>query len=67
MSRYVFFACYVFFVSVSFLIVMYVPLCVILLVCVLFVGECVLDKCHWDIGALFDYPNWGFSVLFPQL
>jgi hypothetical protein len=29
--------------------------------------ECVLDNCHQDIGALFDYPNWGFSVLFPQL
>jgi hypothetical protein len=27
----------------------------------------LLDYCHRDIGALFDYPNWGFSVLFPQL
>jgi hypothetical protein len=36
---------------------MYVPLCVIVLFCVLFVGKRVLDKCHRDIGALFDYPN----------
>jgi hypothetical protein len=49
--------CYVFFVSLSILIVMYVPFCVIVLFCVLFVCECVLDKCHRDIGALFDYPN----------
>jgi hypothetical protein len=25
------------------------------------------NYCHQDIGALFDYPNLGFSVLFPQL
>jgi hypothetical protein len=37
--------------------------CVVLwIVCV-----CVLDYCQRDIGALFDYPNWGFSLLFPQL
>jgi hypothetical protein len=36
---------------------MYVPFCVIVLFCVLFVCECVLDNCHRDIGALFDYPN----------
>jgi hypothetical protein len=46
---------------------MYVPFCVTVLFCVLFVCECVLDNCHRDIEALFDYPNWGFSVLFPQL
>jgi hypothetical protein len=32
--------------------------------CVLFVCKCVLDYCHRDIGALFDYPNWCFSLLF---
>jgi uncharacterized protein (DUF608 family) len=37
--------------------VIYVPLCVIVLFCVLFVCGCVLDNCHRDIGALFDYPN----------
>jgi hypothetical protein len=42
-------------------------LCLIVLFCVLFVCKCVLDYCHRDIGALFDYPNWGFSSLFPQL
>jgi hypothetical protein len=26
--------------------------------------KCVLDYCHRDIGALSDYPNWGFYVLF---
>jgi hypothetical protein len=41
---------YVFFVSLSILIVMYVPFCVIVLFC-------VLDNCHRDIGALLDYPN----------
>jgi hypothetical protein len=61
------FLCYVFFVTLSSLIVMYVPFCVIVLFCVLFVRECVLDKCHRDIGALFDYPNCGFSVFFPHL
>jgi hypothetical protein len=49
--------CYAFFVSLSILIVMYVPFCVTVLFCVLFVCECVLDYCHRDIGALFDYPN----------
>jgi hypothetical protein len=72
------YCCYVFyyydmgFFSLSILIVMYVPLCVlvfslIVLLCVLFVCECVLDNCHRDIGALAAYPNRGFSVLFPQL
>jgi hypothetical protein len=49
-----------FFVSLSILIVMYVPLCVFCLVvffCVLFVCKCVLDYCHRDTGARFDYPN----------
>jgi hypothetical protein len=48
--------------------------CLIVLLCVLFVSKCVLfvlkcvlDYCHRNIGALFDYPNWGFSVLLPQL
>jgi hypothetical protein len=42
---------------------MYVLFCVDVLFCVpsvfsvLFVCECVLDNCHRDIGALFDYPN----------
>jgi hypothetical protein len=52
--------CYVFFVSLSILIVMHVPFCVLCLVVllyVLFVCECVLDNCHRDIGALFDYRN----------
>jgi hypothetical protein len=31
------------------------------------VGSIILDDGHRDIGALFDYPNGGFSVLFPQL
>jgi hypothetical protein len=50
---------YVFFVSLSILIVMYVPFCVFCLIvfCVLFVCECVLDNCHRDIGTLFDYPK----------
>jgi hypothetical protein len=30
---------------------------VIVLFCVLFVFECVLENCHRDIGVLFDYPN----------
>jgi hypothetical protein len=46
---------------------MYVPFYVIVFFCLLFVCECVLDNCHRDIGALFDCPNLGFSVLFPQL
>jgi hypothetical protein len=67
-----YFYCYVmcYFVSLSILIVMYVPFCVfclIVLFCVLFVYQCALDYYHRGIGALFDYPNWGFSVLFPQL
>jgi dolichyl-phosphate-mannose--protein O-mannosyl transferase len=49
--------CYVFFVSLSILIVMYVPFCVIVLFCVPFVCECVLDNCHRNIAAIFDYPN----------
>jgi hypothetical protein len=49
------------------LIVMYVPFCVIVLFFVRFVCDCVLDNCYRDIGALFDYPNGGFSVPFPQL
>jgi hypothetical protein len=46
------------FVSLSILI-MYVPFCVFSLIVffVLFVCKCVLDYCHWDIGALFNYPN----------
>jgi hypothetical protein len=47
-------------VSLRILIVMYVPFCVFcltVLFCVLFVCKCVLDYCHRDIGALFDYPN----------
>jgi hypothetical protein len=60
--------CYVFFyycvmcsfVSLSNLIVMCVfVLCILshCVVCVLLVCKCVLDYCHRDIGALFDYPN----------
>jgi hypothetical protein len=52
-----FLLCYVFFVSLSILTVMYVPFCVIVLFCVLFVCECVLENYHRDIGALFDDPN----------
>jgi hypothetical protein len=62
--------CYVFFVSLSILIVMYVPFCVfclIVLLCVLFVCEFVLDNCHRDIGALFGYPNWGFFRAFSSV
>jgi hypothetical protein len=43
---------------------MYVPFSVF---CVLFVCKCVLYCCHRDIGALFDDPEWGSSVLFPHL
>jgi hypothetical protein len=80
---YIFIVCYVFllllyifyhYVTCSFvslcIIIMYIPFCVFcstVLFCVLFVCKCVLYCCHRDIGALFDYPNWGFSVLFPQL
>jgi hypothetical protein len=52
--------CYVLFVSLSIFIVMYVTFCVfrlIVLLCVLFVCECLRDNCHRDIGALFDYSN----------
>jgi hypothetical protein len=49
--------CCVLCVSLSNLIVMYVPFCLIVLFYVLFVCECELDYCHRDIGALFDYPN----------
>jgi hypothetical protein len=44
-------------VTIFFYIVMYVPFCVTVLFCVLFVCECVLENCHRDIGALSDYPN----------
>jgi hypothetical protein len=49
-------------VSLSILVVMYmyVPFCAFcltVLFCVLFVCKCVLDYCHRDIGAFFDYPN----------
>jgi hypothetical protein len=46
-----------FFTGDCILIVMYVPFCVTVLFCVLFVCECVLDNCHRVIGTLFDYPN----------
>jgi hypothetical protein len=49
--------CYVFFVSLNIPVVMYVPFCVNVLFFVLFVCECVLDNCHQDVGALFDYSN----------
>jgi hypothetical protein len=49
--------CYVLFVSLSILIVMYVQFFVIVLFFVPFMCECVLDNCHRDIGALFDYHN----------
>jgi hypothetical protein len=55
-----FLLCYVLFVSLSIDIVMYVPFCVIVLFCVLFGCECVLDNCHRGIVALFDY-----SEVFP--
>jgi hypothetical protein len=58
------------FIRLSILIGMYVTFCVfclIVLFCVLFVCKCVLYYFHQDIGALFDYPNWGFSMRFPQL
>jgi hypothetical protein len=47
------------FVSLSVLIVMYVPFCVVCLIVfyLLFVSKCVLDYCHRDIGALFDFTN----------
>jgi hypothetical protein len=31
---------------------------------VYFLCTCVLYCCHRDIGALFDYPNWGFPCFF---
>jgi hypothetical protein len=49
------------------LIVMYVPCCVFpfnVLLCVLFVCKCVLDYCHPDIGALFDYLTEVFPCFF---
>jgi hypothetical protein len=49
--------CFVIFIIMLCVIVMYVPFCVIVLICVLFLCEYVLDNCHRDIGALFDYPN----------
>jgi hypothetical protein len=52
------------FVSLSILIVMYVPFCVlnlIVLFCELFVCKCVMDYCHRDIGTPFDYPNWSIT------
>jgi hypothetical protein len=52
---------YILYHFICILIVMYV------LFCVLFVCKCAQDYCHRDIGALFNYPNRGFSVNFPQL
>jgi hypothetical protein len=37
--------------------VLFCVFCLIVLFCVLFVCKYVLDYCHRDIGALFDYPN----------
>jgi hypothetical protein len=65
MYFYYYVTCY--FVSLIIFIVIYVPFrvfCLIVLLCVLFVCKCVLDCCHRDIGALFDYSNWGLFVLF---
>jgi hypothetical protein len=42
------------FVSLSILIVMYAQFCVL---CVLFVFKFVLNYCHRDFEAFFDYPN----------
>jgi hypothetical protein len=44
------------FVSLCILIVTYVPFCLIVLFCVLFVCECVLYYCHRDIGGTFRLP-----------
>jgi hypothetical protein len=58
------------FVSLDILIVLYVPFCLfclILLFSLLFLCKCVLYCFHRDIGEILDYPNLGFSVLFPQL
>jgi hypothetical protein len=57
---------FVFFVSLSILIIMYVPFCHCVF-CLPFVCECVLENWHRNIGTLFDYPNWGFSMLLHQL
>jgi hypothetical protein len=49
-----------YFVSLSILILIYVPFCVfclIVLFCVVFVCKYGLNYCYRDIGALFDYPN----------
>jgi hypothetical protein len=57
------------FVSLSILIVMYVPFCVfclIVLFCVLSVCKFVPDCCHRDIRTLFIYLNSVFSVHFSQ-
>jgi hypothetical protein len=48
------------FVSLIILIIMYVPFSVfflIVLFCVLFLCKYVLDCCHRDIRAFFDYRN----------
>jgi hypothetical protein len=44
------------FVSLNIPLFMYVLFGVFCLI-VLFVCKCVLDYCHRDIGAIFDYPN----------
>jgi hypothetical protein len=52
------------FVSLSILIVMYVPfrsLSLIVFFCEMFVCKCVLDYCNRDIRTPFDYPNWGIT------
>jgi hypothetical protein len=80
LSFYMFSNCYVFlllckcyyyvmcsFVSLSILIVTYVPFCVfclIVLFCVLFVCKCVLDYYHRDIGALFNCLTEVFPCFF---
>jgi hypothetical protein len=71
---YVFLFLYIFyyyvmrvFVSLNIHIVIYVPFCefcLTVLFCVLFVCKCVLYYCHRNIGALFDYSNWGFPCFF---
>ena len=44
----------------------YVPFSVFMSTCcsVIVVGKCVQDYRRQGIGALLDYPNWGFSVIF---
>jgi hypothetical protein len=59
-----------YFVCLSILILTYVPFCVfclIVLFCVVLVCKYELNYCYRDVGALFDYTNWGFPMLFPQL